>query len=257
MSNGDVDVLALYAGLSWNIAAFRNSAVFFPTGVRGGSGGGGALPKPRGGDPPGAAAGVSPSTAPRRSSDAARDDAWGTSSSGSTSSSSRSAALSACSARARIASSTIGWGTPAGGELVPVESALEGGGRELLERGENDAAERACGAARSGGYISYGVEKETRFIDVSMSMSESLSSGMGILDASRSESSSNPRIAAMLMDSRFVGCAASCCGSLWDELPCKGAVPGGGDAGRAVCIARRSVELPFGDPARGDDTRRR
>ena len=114
-------------------------------------------PNPRGDDPPrpaspraDAALYIDASGVVLRSrSDAGTVDDWRTtisssSSSGSTNSSRRSAALSACSARARIASSTIGCGTPAGGELVPVESALDKGGRELLERGENDAADLAC-----------------------------------------------------------------------------------------------------------------
>ena len=88
---------------------------------------------------------------------------------------------------------------------MPVESALDKGGRELLERGENDAADLACwGAALAGGYFSYGDEKEIRLPDMSTSMSESLSSGMGILDAKSSESSAEPCNPAILIDSRYM-----------------------------------------------------
>lgn len=181
------------------------------------------------------------------------------SSSGSTSSNRRSAALSACSARARIASSTIGCWTPAGGELVPVESAFDSGGRELLERGENDAADLAARSG-GGGYLSYGEEKEMRWADVSRSMSESLSSGIGMLDASSSESSSAACMPAMLIDSRYgYDDAAGGGGRPCSAALCRRTEPRGGDAGSAVCAARRSDPrlLPFGDPARGDDSRRR
>lgn len=132
-------------------------AALLLTGVLGGWMGvvGPSAPIPRGDDPrpapprADAVLGIDASARVlRRRSDAGTVDDEGelsssSSSSGSTNSNRRSAALSACSARARIASSTMGCGTPAGGELVPVESALDKGGRELLERGENDAADLA------------------------------------------------------------------------------------------------------------------
>jgi len=62
------------------------------------------------------------------------------SSSGSTSSSRRSAALSACSARARNASSTTRGGAPVGGEFVEVDNAWDRPRLELLDLGESEAA---------------------------------------------------------------------------------------------------------------------
>lgn len=91
-------------------------------------------------------------------------------------------------------------------------------------------------------------------------MSESLSSGMGIFDAKSSESSAKPWRPAILIDSRYIWDAfGSCsCWGLCDGPPCKRTELRGGEAGNAVCTARLSVvELPFGDPARGDDTLRR
>lgn len=132
-------------------------------------------------------------------SDAGKDECGVPSSSGSTSSRRRSAALSACSARARIASSTIGCASiPVGDELVAVESALEAAGLELLDRGENEAAD-------PGWYRSYGVENEMRLNDssLSMSMSEPSSSGMGMFEARSSDSSSDALNPVILMDSRW------------------------------------------------------
>lgn len=96
----------------------------------------------------------------------------------------------------------MGCETPEGGELVPVESALDSGGREPLERGENEPADLAWGVAAAGGYLSYGVEKEIRLTELSTSISESLSSGMGIFDARSSESSFVEWNPTMLIDSR-------------------------------------------------------
>lgn len=124
------------------------------------------------------------------SSDAGIGGGYTPSSSGSTSSSSRSAALSACSARARSASSTTTCGALDGGEFVEVESTFDGPGRELLDLGEKDMPREVALGIWTGGYISKGAEKDSRFTD--SSISESLSSGIGIFVARSSDSSSVP-----------------------------------------------------------------
>ncbi len=144
MENSEA-VFPLKAGLSWKSAACCIIAALrlLFTGVFGTVGAG---------VPPlflGLALPLWPS--PLRSSSAAGSGGGcASSSSGSTSSSRRSAALSACSALARIASSTRGCATPAGGELVPVDSALEnGGGLDPEDPGENEfACDVDRGAAR-------------------------------------------------------------------------------------------------------------
>lgn len=73
---------------------------------------------------------------------------------------------------------------------MEVESALDGPGRELLDLGEKDAACEFALGIWMGGYISYGAEKDSRFTD--SSISESLSSGIGIFVARSSDSSSVP-----------------------------------------------------------------
>ena len=92
------------------------------------------------------------------------------SSSGSTSSKSRSAALSACSARARRASSTTGWPAVIL-EIDPEESALE---TVSLESGDNGGI-----SVSMGGYISNGAENDMRFIDIHSSSKSVSPSGMG------------------------------------------------------------------------------
>lgn len=135
MSNSKGVLLPFRAGLSWKRAARFIMSDFLLTGVLGGAS--------KGLTP------LEPTTVfefdcevpfPRTSSDAGSVEACMPSSSGSTNSKRRSAALSACSARARRASSTIGWGMPAGGDAVDVDKAFEGPGRELLDLGDNDAA---------------------------------------------------------------------------------------------------------------------
>ena len=92
------------------------------------------------------------------------------SSSGSTSSKSRSAALSACSARARRASSTTGWPAVIS-EIDPEESALE---TVNLESGDNRGI-----SVSIGGYISNGAENDMRFMDTHSSSKSVSPSGMG------------------------------------------------------------------------------
>ena len=92
------------------------------------------------------------------------------SSSGSTSSKSRSAALSACSARARRASSTTGWPAVIS-EIDLEESALE---TVSLESGDNGGI-----SVSIGGYISKGVENDMRFTDTPSSSKSVSPSGMG------------------------------------------------------------------------------
>ena len=92
------------------------------------------------------------------------------SSSGSTSSKSRSAALSACSARARRASSTTGWPAVIS-EIDPEESALE---TVNLESGEEGGI-----SVSIGGYISKGAENDMRFTDIDSSSKSVSPSGMG------------------------------------------------------------------------------
>jgi hypothetical protein len=126
MSNIELDAFLLYAGLSWKSEAFRTDAEAFTTGVFGGWGTGVDLTRPT--DP---TDGLDGSLGVNRGADVllrSRDDdnvdGGGDASSGSTTNSRRrSAALSACSARARIASSTMGADTLAGGEPVSVDSA--------------------------------------------------------------------------------------------------------------------------------------
>lgn len=70
---------------------------------------------------------------------------WWIVSSGSTSSRSLSAALSACSARARMASSTRGWPALAGGEDMPSLEPVERGELELFRERVRDCGERGAG----------------------------------------------------------------------------------------------------------------
>ena len=92
------------------------------------------------------------------------------SSSGSTNSKSRSAALSACSARARRASSTTGWPAVIS-EIDTEESALE---TVSLESGDNGGI-----SVSIGGYISNGAENDMRFTDIHPSSKSVSPSGMG------------------------------------------------------------------------------
>lgn len=104
------------------------------------------------------------------------------SSSGSVNSNRRSAALCACSARARSASST-----GIGSEGFPGESERAFDtvlGVERPDDGENDGGWEV--RLEAGGYNLYGVEKDITF--AGSSMSESLSSGTGIVVAKRNES---------------------------------------------------------------------
>ena len=90
--------------------------------------------------------------------------------SGSTNSKSRSAALSACSARARRASSTTGWPVVIS-EIDPEESALE---TVSLESGDNGGI-----SVSIGGYITNGAENDMRFTDIQSSSKSVSPSGMG------------------------------------------------------------------------------
>lgn len=89
--------------------------------------------------------------------------------SGSTNSKSRSAALSACSARARRASSTTGWPVVIS-EIDPEESALE---TATLESGDRGIS------VSMGEYISKGDENDMRFTDIRSSSESVPPSGMG------------------------------------------------------------------------------
>ena len=102
------------------------------------------------------------------------------SSSGSTSSKSRSAALSACSARARRASSTTGWPAVMS-DIDPEESALE---TVTLESGDNGGI-----SVSTGEYISNGAENDMRFTDIFSSSKSVSPSGMGTVWAIRRDSS--------------------------------------------------------------------
>ena len=88
-----------------------------------------------------------------------------------------------------------------GGELVAVDRAFDRPGFELLDRGENEAADLGA-----GGYTSYGVANEMRFNDSSISIdiswSESLSSGIGIFAASNNDSSFVAQSPSIDSDSR-------------------------------------------------------
>lgn len=107
------------------------------------------------------------------------------SASGSVNSKRRSAALCACSARARSASST---GIASEGFPGESERAFDTVfGVERPDDGENDGGWEV--RLEAGGYNLYGVEKDITFAD--SSISESLSSGIGIVVAKRRESSSS------------------------------------------------------------------
>ena len=139
------------------------------------------------------------------------------------------------------------------------EGLYDNPGFEALDLGENDAAGDRL---ESGGNNSKGVEKEIGFND---SMSESLSSGIGIFVARSSDSSSDPEArckAAMDSDSLWTGMAAGVVrrGRGVGEEPLRAACVVGGDAGSAVATARRNVELLIvGDWAgdNGEDSRLR
>jgi hypothetical protein len=109
--------------------------------------------------------------------------------------------------------------------------------------------------AAIGGYASNGAENDRRFVD---SLSESLSSGIGIAVARRSDSSSL-FVSANKVDRR--GMTGATVLSMLLAIPLRG-VTGltveskGGEAGRAVCMALRNVE-PWGEVDKGEDVRRR
>jgi hypothetical protein len=179
-----------------------------------------------------------------------------TSSSGSTSSRRRSAALCACSALARKASSTTGCGTFTGSEAVFDDGFNTGWCPFEVDD---------CESVRDldpvlGGNLSYGEEKEMRF--VSSISSESPSSGRGIATAVRRSSvaGSVSSKSGKYTDWRVKG--ADCCSS--SEKRCEageggvtfvGGGGGGGEDGSAVCMARRST-APRGGEENGAGTTR-
>ena len=104
------------------------------------------------------------------------------STSGSVNSKRRSAALCACSARPRSASST---GIGSKGFPGESERAFDAVfGVERPDDGENDGGREVL--LEAGGYNLYGVEKDMTFAD--SSISESLSSGTGMIVAKSKES---------------------------------------------------------------------
>lgn len=77
---------------------------------------------------------------------------------------------------------------------------MDSSGLKPLERGENELVGEFVEGAR-GGYFSYGLEKDIKFgSSMSISMSESLSSGSGIATAMRRDGSSDPSKEGMAAD---------------------------------------------------------